>query len=49
MPRKVLGLGFKPEKRTEKNPGNIGRITETLRDTMENSLLGNPIDQNAMT
>jgi len=41
-------LKTKPVNRRERKPRKIGGITETLLDTMENSILGNPIDENAI-
>jgi hypothetical protein len=48
MPRKGSVLGSKPDKRGEENPRNIGGIMETLPDAMENSILGNPIEENTL-
>jgi hypothetical protein len=42
------GLGSKRAKRREKKLRNTDGTIETLHDALENSLLGNPIDENVL-
>ena len=41
-------LRSKPAKRREKKSRSAGGIMETAHDSMENSMLGNPIDENTL-
>jgi hypothetical protein len=41
-------LGSKRAKRREKKLRNTDGTIETLHDALENSLLGNPIDENVL-
>jgi len=42
-------LGTRPDKRRERKPRKISGAGEVLFDGMENSILGNPIEENTLT
>ena len=41
-------MGSKPVKRREKKRRSTGGLIEIAHDSMENSMLGNPVDENTL-